>query len=236
MNHMSTIRRALAVILATAVAAVPLLAGPAAAASYGPLDASGIEQVVLRAQMPRTLGAWSQNIYYTWATDDTRYAPTVCYAANGEQVKLPHGKTGGGVGYAVSPTINTSVTLYQYANQEDADAALAALRKADCPDSTKVRTDVNSVVPGDQAADFTSADQNGIGSIVTYRYDDGAGMTTVTEIRMTTQVGLAVVHTEVGLAGSATKTSTVNRAMKLARSWHARSLAAYRAFGAGASH
>jgi hypothetical protein len=213
---------------AAAVAAT-VLATPAVASPDYVLNASGIEQTVLRAQMPKTLGSWGQNIYFTWAANDKRFYPTVCYSAKGPL-------NGGGVGYSVSPQITGSDGLFQYADKAAADAALAALRKADCPDTTKVKTDVGTVVKGQQGTDFTDSSQTGIESSATYRYDGGAGMTSVMEFRMTTQVGLTIVQTEVTLSGDAATTKNLDRAAQLNRKWHAQALAAYNAFGSGSSH
>ena len=218
-----------------AVIAVPLaavaLAAPAAAAPDYVLDASGIQQTVLRAQMPTSLGAWSQNLYFS----NPNGRPAVCYGATGARVLLPEAKTGGAVGYAISSQRNASVSLFQYADQAAADAALAALKGADCPDTTKVKTDVGTVVKADQGTDFTDADQNGIISGVSYRYDGGAGMTDVVELRVTTQVGLAVVQTEVVLSGKSTSQKVVERADRLLKRWQKQALAAYEAFGSGGS-
>lgn len=218
-----------------ALIAVPLatvaLAAPASAAPDYVLDASGIQQTVLRAQMPTSLGAWSQNIYYS----NPNGRPALCYGSTGDQVRLPAAKTGGGVGYAISTQRNASISLYQYANQAAADAALAALKASDCPDTTKVKTDVGTVVKADQGTDFTNATENGIVSGVSYRYDGGAGLTDVVELRVTTQVGLAVVQTEVILSGTSTSQKVVDRADRLAKRWHKQALAAYMAFGSGDS-
>lgn len=66
-----------------------LFAVPAAAAPDYVLDASGIQQTVLRAQMPSMLGAWRQNIYFA----DTNTAPYVYWSATGSPVRLPRPPT-----------------------------------------------------------------------------------------------------------------------------------------------
>jgi len=181
--------------------------------------------------MPTSLGAWSQNIYFT----NPNGRPTVCYAASGDQVRLPAAKTGGAVGYSISTQRNASISLYQYADQAAANAALAALKATNCPDNTKVKTDVGTVVTADQGTDFTDAAENGIVSLVSYRYDGGAGMTDVVELRVTTQVGLAVVQTEVVLSGSSASQKVVDRADRLVKRWQKQALKAYEAFGSGGS-
>jgi hypothetical protein len=111
----------------------------------------------------------------------------------------------------------------------------AALEKGKCPDKTKVRTDVGSVVKGQQATDFTDASNTAVESVVRYRYNGGAGMTTVVETHIITQRGLAVIDTSVMLSGAATSTKTVDRAMAMNRSWNAEAVQAYEAFGSGGS-
>jgi hypothetical protein len=181
--------------------------------------------------LPTSLGAWHQNIYFSNPMD----APALCYGPTGERLTLPNAATGGAVGYSVNVEKNASISLYQYADQAAADAALAALRKLDCPDSTKVKTDVGTVVKADQGTDVTDASEAGVASMVTSRYGGGAGTTTVVEIRSTTQRELAVIQTEVILSGGATAWKTVNRAAEMNRRWHMQPLAAYAAFGSGNS-
>jgi hypothetical protein len=228
---MTTHTRTAVLLVSAALAGSALLASPAVAAPDYQLNAEGIEQTVLRAQMPKSLGAWSQNIY----SSSSNGKPGVCYGASGDLVRLPAAKTGGAVGYGLSSDRSASISLFQYANQAAADAALAALRAASCPDTTKVLTDVGTVVKADQGTDFTDATENGIVSSVSYRYDDGVGMTDIVELRVTTQVGLAVVQTEVVLGGKSTSQKVVDRADRLIKRWQRQALAAYEAFGSGNS-
>jgi hypothetical protein len=223
--------RRLSMVATVAIAASALLVPSASADTFQPLNAAGIEQTVLRAQPSKALGPWRQNIYYTWATNDKRFFPTVCFKANGDFAQLPAPKKGGGVGYEYDSNISGGTTLFQYADQAKADAALAKMRGFTCPNSTKVRTDVGSVVQGKQKAAFTDAAKTSLTMVVAYSYDGGAGMMDVVQITSTTQRGLAIVQTEVFLAGPATKARTVNAAVALNKDWHARAVAAYEAFG-----
>ena len=212
-----------------------LLIGPAGAAPDYVLDAAGIEQTVLRAQMPRTLGPRHQNTYFSWARNDTGYHAVLCYSATGSRYQLPHPRMGGGVSYSVGPNIVGSVTVHQYADQLAADAALAMLKGIDCPDSTAVRTDTGVVVMGTQTSDFTDSSHSGIESVMTYKSMGGDGLATIMEIRTTTQAGLVVVQTEVHLVSPAATHRNLDRAVALNRQWHAQAVAAYRAFGSGNS-
>jgi hypothetical protein len=225
---MRTRTRTLALIASTALAGTALVAGPAIAAPDYSLNASGIQQTVLRAQMPTALGAWRQNIYF--AMKDS--APSVCWSSAGTPVSLPKAEMGGGVGYEVNTNINGSVMIYQYKDLSAAQAALAALKKVDCPDSAKVSEDgPDSAVKADQGSDFTDASMTGFVSSVTYK----EGGTPVTTITRTTQRGLAVVQTEVTVAGQANTTTRIARAGAVSTRWHRQVLAAYEAFGSGNS-
>jgi hypothetical protein len=193
-----------------------------------PLDASGIQQTVLRAQMPTAIGAWRQNLYFA----ETDAAPYVCWSAAGEPVALPKAAKAGGVGYEVNSAITGSVMIFQYKDMAAAEAALAALRKIDCPDSAKVSEDgPASAVPADPGSDVTDASMTGFVSSVTYP-EQGTPVTTT--IR-TTQRGVAVVQTEVTVSGQASAQKKRGRAAALNTRWHRQGLAAYEAFGSGSS-
>ena len=223
--------RIVGVVMSVTLAGSVLLAVPAAAAPDYHLNASGIQQTVLRAQPPRTFGSWHQNIYFSASAD----TPFVCWKANGKAYELPKAQTGGGVGYQLADGAFASVTLFQYKDQASADAALAKLKKADCPDSAKVSTDVQTVVKAEQGSDFTDASMSGISSGVSYMYDGGSGMTNVMTLTTTTQRGLAVVQTDVTLSGPTVTTKNASKAGSLNTRWHKRVLAAYEAFGSGNS-
>ncbi len=227
---MSIMTRTIVAVSAAALAGSALLAPPAVAApDYIKLDAQGLEQTVLRAQPPKALGAWSQNIYGT--LDD--YPPDVCHSATGEPVYLPKAAKGGLVGYQVNVNRTAGVFIYQYADAAAAAAALAALRSADCPDSAKVAEDgPATAVPAQQSTDFTSAARTTLASSITYR-QQGTPVTTDTR---TTQRGLAVVQTEVTIAGKASDRRRISRAQSINKRWHRQVLAAYEAFGTGGSH
>ena len=225
---MTLTMRTLALMTCAALAGTALAVGPAAAAPDYSLSDSGLQQTVLRAQMPTALGSWRQNIYYTLKN----YAPSVCWSATGTPVSLTKAEKAGGVGYAVNLNINGGVTIYQYKDQAAADAALAALKTVDCPDSAKVSDDgPENAVPADQGSDYTDGSMTGFVSSVTYK-EQGTPVTTITR---TTQRGLAVVQTTVTIAGSALTPKRVQKASVVHQRWHRQVLAAYEAFGSGGS-
>lgn len=223
-THLSTA----VLITAAALVGSALLAAPASAAPDYVLNASGIQQTVLRAQMPTALGAWRQNIYNSFKDA----APDVCWSAAGTYVQLPKAADAGAVGYEVNKNITGSVTIFQYKDQAAADAALAALKKIDCPDAAKVSEDgPATAVPAVQSSDYTDASMTGFVSSVTYKEKD----TPVTIITRTTQRGLAVVQTDVLVAGQANTQKKRGNASALSTRWHRQVLAAYEAFGSGNS-
>lgn len=225
---MSTRNRTLVLISCAAFAGSTLVAGPAVAVPDYSLSDSGLQQTVLRAQMPTALGAWRQNIYIA----DTNAAPDVCWSATGTPVKLPTAEKVGLVGYQVNTNVSGAVTIFQYKDLAAAEAALAALKKVDCPDSAKVSTDgPDTAVKADQGSDYTDASMTGFVSSVTYQE---AG-TPVTIITRTTQRGLAVVQTNVLVAGKANTQKKRGKAAALSTRWHRQVLAAYEAFGSGSS-
>ena len=225
---MSTRNRTLVLISCAAFAGSTLVAGPAVAVPDYSLSDSGLQQTVLRAQMPTALGAWRQNIYIA----DTNAAPDVCWSATGTPVRLPTAEKVGLVGYQVNTNVSGAVTIFQYKDLAAAEAALAALKKVDCPDSAKVSTDgPDTAVKADQGSDYTDASMTGFVSSVTYQE---AG-TPVTIITRTTQRGLAVVQTDVLVAGKANTQKKRGKAAALSTRWHRQVLAAYEAFGSGSS-
>lgn len=223
--------RVLSVLASSLVVGAVVAVGAPSPASAAPdyvLNASGIQQTVLRAQMPSNLGAWRQNIYF--ANDNS--APTVCWSSTGEPVNLPTSGLGGLVGYEVNSSITGGVRLYQYKDQAAAAAALAALKAIDCPDNAKIGEDgPATAVPADQGSDFTNAAQNGFVSSITYK-EQGTPVTTDTR---TTQIGLAVVQTEVTVSGKAASQKGIGKAGSLNKRWHRQVVAAYQAFGSGSS-
>lgn len=225
---MRTHVRTAAIVLSSAVLGSALLAAPAAAAPDYVLNASGIQQTVLRAQLPTSLGAWRQNIYF--ANDNS--SPTVCQSSTGESVSLPTAGLGGLVGYEVNTSIGGAVYLYQYKDQAAAAAALAALQAINCPDNAKFGEDgPATAVPADQASDFTNAAKTSFVSSITYRMQG----TPVTIETRTTQIGLAVVQTQVTVSGKAASQKGIGRAGSLNKRWHRQAVAAYEAFGSGGS-
>lgn len=224
-------------ITASVVAAATLTLGLGAtsqAADYQLMNATELEQAVLRSQMPRTLGPWTQNYYFT-GKDASLTKPTVCWNAQGD-VNLPAAKNMGAVGYAIDANTNGSVTIYQYANAEKAKAALAALQAAKCADSPTVTDDGGKKVQGQSGSDFTDASQTGLGAGLNYTQGDYILFTQLN----TTQRGLAVVQTEVfkAIPKSSSNDQQMNVANKLGsvgKAWHKNVLATYDAFGQGNS-
>ena len=206
------------------------LATPAMAAPDYQLNASGIEQTVLRAQMPKTLGSWHQNLYF--ANDNE--SPAVCWSTKGTQMTLPKANKGGLVGYEVNSNITGGVTLFQYKDQKSADAALAALQSMVCPDSPKVGTDSGpeNLVQASAGSDFTSSDRNSMSVGTTY--DEGG--VKVTTLTITTVVGVGVVQTSVTVSGPAASSKSISKASDLNKKWHSQAVAAYEGFGSGGSH
>ena len=225
---MRTRIRTLVLIACTALAGTALVAGPAVAVPDYSLSDSGLQQTVLRAQMPTALGAWRQNIYF--AEKDA--APYVCWSATGSPVELPKAANVGGVGYEVNKNITSGVMIFQYKDLAAAEAALAALKKVDCPDTAKVGDDgPATAVAADQGSDYTDASMTGFVSSVSYQ-EQGTPVTTTLR---TTVRGLAVVQTMVTVAGKASSAKGRGKASALNTRWHEQVVAAYEAFGSGSS-
>lgn len=223
------VRRPVIAVVATVFMALAAGASPAAAEPDYVLDAAGLEQTVLRAQMPKTLGSWRQNLYGTL----TSSAPQVCWSTTGTPVSLTKAPTAGLVGYEVNSNITGAVMIYQYSDEASADKALARLQATVCPDDAEVGLDSGpgNTVDASQGSDITSSARDGIEASVTYK----EGSVTVTTTTITTQRGLAVVQTEVTVSGSARTSKSVQKAADMNRTWHQRVLSAYEAFGSGGS-
>lgn len=223
-----TMRRMLGALGAVACA-VAMMAPIAQAADLEPMDAAMLQQTVLRAQFPKTLGAWEQYMYGTMKNQ----APTVCWGASGA-VTLPKAAVAGSVNYQVNQYTNGSVTIYQYATQADADRALTALRGAACTDRPKVPTEAESMVTGDQGVDQTDAAFTGLASAMTY-VEPGEDLRGYVST-LSTQRGLAIVQTQVRQYRSlpqATKQQqrALDRVDAVNAAWHTRVLSAYESFG-----
>jgi hypothetical protein len=155
----------------------------------------------------------------------------VCWTATGVPVELPAAARVGLVNYQVDQNTGGSVTIYQYATQAKADAALRALRAYRCPNDAKV-DDEGTIFPADQGTDFTSASRRAVANGVVYdRGDDTQGY----REWVTTQIGRAVVQTEVRSIGipELTELAAQEKANELGafvKAWNARVVAAYRSF------
>lgn len=212
-----------------AVAAMLVVPATAQAAPDYVMDPTGIEQTVLRAQMPNSLGSWHQNIYFPMKSA----APAVCWSTKGTQLTLPKAALGGGVGYEVSSDVTGAVSIYQYKDQKSADAALAALRSTVCPDSPKVGLDSGSsnIVQASAGSDWTSSTKDSLVASITYP----EGNVKVTTETITSVVGISVIQTQVTVAGSKATSKGIQKASDTNASWHAKVIKAYEAFGSGGS-
>lgn len=220
--------------LSTAVVALTagLLAPAAQADDYMYMKSQALEQAVLRVQMPTTLGAWEQ--YYYFDETDSRFTkPTVCWGAKG-RIYLPKAKVMGSVNYQVDQNTNGSISIYQYANQAAADAALKALQAADCDGKPKVGTEDQTLVTGEQGYDQMDAAFTGLTSALTYVDGDVRGYVST----KTTQRGLAVVQTQVRKYVKTPQSmkqqqNGLDRVGSVNGKWHPRVVKAYESFGQG---
>jgi predicted small lipoprotein YifL len=223
-------------LLAMSTAVVALTAGllaPAAQADdYMYMKPQMLEQAVLRVQMPTTLGSWEQYLYYG-GSDSFMVKPTVCWGAKGP-IYLPKAKVMGSVNYQVDPNTNGSVSIYQYATQAGADAALKALQAADCDGEPKVGTEDETLVTGEQGYDQMDAAFTGLTSALTYIDGDVRGYVST----KTTQRGLAVVQTQVRKYVKTPQSmkqqqDALGRVGTVNSKWHPRVVKAYESFGQG---
>lgn len=206
-----------------AVLGAPLSAATDATTS---LTAAELEQTVLRAQMPLTLGDWDQERYGSLSNA----APYVCLTGVGEIELLPRARDAGMVAYSVGEGIRGDVWIFQYSSRMAAASALASLRAADCPPAPKVEwgDGVPVIVDAVQGSRFTGAAHMGIEATV--RFPDPQGVRTY-EHRITTQRGLAVIQTTVALSAGSATVSNQRIAERLDRRWHKQVVAAYQNFG-----
>lgn len=223
-------------VLATVIATTAtLIVGGASAAQaddYMYLDSTTLQQTVLRAQMPKTLGPWSQNLYYT-ESGRSFTVPTMCWNDKGA-VTLPKAKVVGAVGYALNTYSNGSVAVYQYADAAAAQAALAAMQQAQCSDSPRIANEGGQLVAAQSGSDFTDDSRTGYAAGVNYADD---GLQVFEDVR-TTQRGLAIIQTELyraveGSRSPADLQQVANRLGSVNRSWHANVVRAYESFGQG---
>lgn len=231
---MKTSIRPLAATAALAIAITFGVTSAAQADGYSTLKPMELEQTVLRAQMPKALGAWTQNYYFSESSRSFT-VPTLCWDSKGD-VRLPASKNMGGVGYQVSTTGGGAVTIFQYADEASAQAALSAMKNARCSDSPTVMTDGGVKVEASSGSDFTDDSLTGYAAGLSYKQD---GTIMFTDVR-TTQRGLAIVQTEVTrwIDASASITQQQNTASKLGSvnaTWHANAVKAYESFGQGRS-
>lgn len=189
---------------------------------------SMLQQTVLRAQFPKSLGGWQQYMYQT--TKDA--PPTVCWGAKGP-ITLPKATVAGWVNYQVNQGTNGLVTIFQYATQADAAAALTAMQQADCSGKPKVQTE-SGAVTGDQGYDQMDAAFTGLGSALTY-LEPGQSMRAYVST-ISTQRGLAIVQTQVQQFKALPQAmkqqqAGLDRVDRVNSTWHAAVLKAYQSFG-----
>jgi len=182
--------------------------------------------------MPRALGPWTQYYYYT-ETGRNYTVPTMCWDSNGS-VTLPKSKVVGAVGYQVNQSTGGSVRIYQYATTQTAQAALTAMQKARCSDSPRVQDEGGQLVPAESGSDFTDSSMTGYAAGVNY-VDGGVQM--FRDVR-TTQLGLAIVQTEITRAVQGTPSvaegqQVASQLGSVNRSWHTNVVRAYESFGKG---
>lgn len=218
----------------TAVVAALMLNGlpTAQADDYSLMDEQFLQQAVLRAQMPRSLGPWSQNVYFA-ETGRAYTVPTLCWDSKGA-VTLPRAKVVGAVGYQVNQSTSGSVAIYQYADAAAAQAALTAMRQARCSDSPRIKDEGGKLVAAESGSDFADDSMTSYAAGVNYADGD---LEVFRDIR-TTQRGLAIVQTEVyravqGTTSAAQGQQSASRLGSVNRSWHANVVRAYESFGQG---
>jgi hypothetical protein len=218
----------------TAVAAALTLSGAstAHAADYQFMDSALLQQSVLRVQMPKTLGPWSQNLYYT-ESGRSFTVPTMCWDSKGG-VTLPKAKVVGAVGYTVNQFTGGSVSIYQYADAAAAQAALAAMQQAQCSDSPRIADEGGQLVPAQSGSDFTDDSMSSYAAGVNYVDGD---MQAFKDVR-TTQLGLAIIQTQLyryvgGSTTASARQQAANRLGSVNSAWHAKVVRAYENFGQG---
>lgn len=228
-------KRILSGLAASATLAATLAVGVAATAhadDYSYMKPTELQQAVLRAQMPRTLGAWTQNYYYAESSRSFT-VPTLCWDSKGA-VTLPAAKVVGAVGYQIDAKTSGSVSIYQYADASQAQAALAALQQARCSDSPRIANEGGQLVPAESGSDFTDDSRTGYAAGISYTDD---GMAVFRDVR-TTQRGLAIVQTEVyraidGTVSTKQGQQAANRLGSVNGRWHSAAVTAYENFGQG---
>lgn len=228
-------KRILSGVAATATLAAALAVGVSTTAhadDYSYMKPTQLQQAVLRAQMPKTLGAWTQNYYYA-ETSTSFTVPTMCWDSKGA-VTLPAAKVVGGVGYAINAGTNGSVSIYQYADAAKAQAALTALQSARCSDSPRVPGEGGGLIPAESGSDFTDDSRTSYIAGASYTEDGRQVFRSI----QTTQRGLAIVQTSVyrSVEGSMTlgqRQQAVNRVNSVTQAWHTNAVRAYENFGQG---
>ena len=201
--------------------------GAAQAEDLTPMGPRLLQQMVLRVQMPTTLGVWNQNLYQVGRGE----TPAVCPQEDGSFYTLPKSKNVGFVAYQVGMNTTGSVMVYQYPNAAQARAALRILRNYRCPNSAQIPAE-SGLVPADNGTDFTDSTRTTLVTGNGYRDGDAA----VTDSSAITQRGLAIIVTKVvrytpGNPSLEARIDEANRLGRFVTRWHAQVLTAYDTFG-----
>lgn len=207
-------------------------ASAASADDYQFMNPKMLQQAVLRAQMPYSLGSWDQNLYYT-DTDTLLTQATLCWGSKGP-IRLPAAKNVGAVGYNVDQFTSGAISIFQFKNQADADQARAAMQSAACSDSPLVPTESEKLVQGTSGSDQTDASFTGLIASESH-VEDGIR---ATQTVITTFRGLAAVQTQVFRAAKLPQSAksqqqTVNKLEAANKKWQAKAIKALENFGTG---
>ena len=202
-------------------------AGAAQSQELTPMGPRLLQQMVLRVQMPTTLGAWNQNLYQV----DRGESPVVCPQEDGSFYTLPKSLNVGFVAYQVGMNTTGSVMVYQYANAAQARAALRILRNYRCPNSAQIPAE-SGLVAAENGTDFTDNTRTTLVTGNGYRDGDAS----VTDSSAITQRGLAIIVTKVerytpGNPSLEARIEEANRLGRFVTRWHAQVLTAYDNFG-----
>ncbi|MDA2987955.1 MAG: hypothetical protein O2815_02640 [Actinomycetota bacterium] len=215
--------RARVFVAAVAAAVLPLAFTPTASAdTYEYMNSTELEQAVLRAQPGVGLGKWTQNFYFQNSKGEAASAlrPLVCPTMTRKNITLPKADTYGAVGYAVTPGITLSITIWQYKSEADAQAAMTRFMEITCPDTPRIAWEDGKYYEMDSGGgDFTSSEVKGVPALLK-GYSGTADGVPVDVTWAVRPVGKAVVRVEAGMYGDAAKSRALqNRAPQLIGNW-----------------
>ena len=210
-------------VAAVAAAVLPLAFTPTASAdTYQYMNPTQLEQAVLRAQPGVALGKWTQNFYFKNSKGGAASAlrPLVCPSMARKNITLPKADSYGSVGYAVSPDVSLSITIWQYKSEADAQAAMSQFMDISCPDTPRIQWEDGKYYAMDSGGgDFTSSQIKGVPAYLK-GYSGTADGVPVNVTSAVRPVGKAVVRVEAGMYGDAAKSRALqNRAPQLIGNW-----------------